>query len=110
MPGQQCRDQAVDVRDADAQPDEREHVQAAVDDRLPGAHEERPAAPEHDRRGEGQLHPAKRGRRSQVFHEVPGEIVGHRHQDQRGSERRADPEPPGHVHQFGILFVPPPAP
>ena len=51
--------QAVEVSSADAQGDQGEHVRAAVDDRGPGAFEERPAAPQHDRRGQDQLHPVE---------------------------------------------------
>ena len=47
--------QAVEERGARAQGDQREHVEAAVDDRAPAAHEERPAAPEDDRGGEQEL-------------------------------------------------------
>ena len=31
--------------------------------------------------------------------------MGHRDQDQRGGEHRADPEAPGHVHQLGVLVA-----
>ena len=51
------RDHAVEIRDSGAQGDQREHVRAAVDERGPEALEERPAAPEHDRRGERELNP-----------------------------------------------------
>ena len=48
--------------------DQREHVETAVDERRPAAHEERPAAPEHDRRRQRELDPdaapAQRRRRA----------------------------------------------
>ena len=55
---EQRRDHAVGIGDAHAKADQREHVQAAVDERLPAAHEERPCAPEHDRRRQHEPKPA----------------------------------------------------
>ena len=43
--------------DADAERDQAEHVERAVADRCTAAHEERPAGPQHDRRGENELNP-----------------------------------------------------
>ena len=68
-PGNERRDHAVAVRDADAEPDQREHVEAAVArPTSTRAHEERPAAPEHDRRREREL----RARRSHLGREPGG--------------------------------------
>ena len=50
--GQQDRNHAVKPCDADANGNQRKHIQIASDERLPAAHEERPARPQHDRRGE----------------------------------------------------------
>ena len=44
------RDGAVGPSDTGTHRDQREHVQAAVNQRGPGPLEERPASPEHDRR------------------------------------------------------------
>ena len=46
----QQREDAEQVGDAGAERDQREHVQAPVDDGGPAAHEERPGAPQHHRR------------------------------------------------------------
>ena len=54
-PGASVADDAVAVRRADAERDQREHVQVPVHDRRPAALEERPAAPEHDRRRQREL-------------------------------------------------------
>ena len=51
------REHAEAERRRCAQRDQREHVQAAVDDGLPASHEEWPAAPQHDRRREQELTP-----------------------------------------------------
>ena len=48
--GRERRDHAVDPGHAGAHGDQREHVEVAGHERLPAAHEERPAGPEHDRR------------------------------------------------------------
>ena len=57
--GRQNPDHAVEPRHAGTHGDQREHVQIAREERLPAAHEERPAAPEHDRRGEHELQPVR---------------------------------------------------
>ena len=51
------RDEAVEVGDARAHRDQREHVGGAVDDGGPAALEERPSAPENHRRGERKFDP-----------------------------------------------------
>ena len=52
---------AVEIRGAGAEADQREHVRAAVNQRGPKTLEERPAAPEDDGRGEDEFNPvAKR--------------------------------------------------
>ena len=55
--GRERRDDAVDPGHARAHGDEREHVEVAAHHRAPAALEERPAGPEHHRRGEQQLEP-----------------------------------------------------
>ena len=80
-------------------------LSAAIHERLPAADEERPARPQHDGRAERELHPARRiaveprGR--------AGEKMTHRDQEHRQRQRRADPEPPRHVAQLGILISAP---
>lgn len=51
------RDHAVEIRRPGAERDQAKHVEAAVDDRCPGALEERPARPQDDRRREDELDP-----------------------------------------------------
>ncbi len=53
--GRESREHAVDVSDAGAHADQREHIEVARDQRLRATHEERPACPQHDRGGEGEL-------------------------------------------------------
>ena len=53
-------DDAVDVGHTRTQRDQREHVEMAAAQRLGAAHEERPAAPEHHRRRENELHECRR--------------------------------------------------
>src|SRR5437899_723162 len=50
-------DDAVRVRDADAETNEGEHVEAAVHHRVPRPLKERPATPENNRRSQGELDP-----------------------------------------------------
>ncbi len=58
----QRRDHAEPVGRADAERDQREHVQVPVHDRRPAPHEERPSAPQHDRSGQQELRPGHRRR------------------------------------------------
>ena len=62
QPGREDRDEAEQVGRGDAERDQAEHVEAAARERAPATHEERPAAPEDDRRREHQLQPAAAGR------------------------------------------------
>ena len=57
--GRERRDDAVDPGDAGAHGDQGEHVEVARDERLPAAHEEGPAGPQHDRRRQQQLDPVR---------------------------------------------------
>ena len=61
--GRERRDDAVDPRHAGAERDQREHVEIAADDRLRAAHEERPARPQYDWRGERRVAPIRDQRR-----------------------------------------------
>jgi len=56
--GRQRRNHAVEVRDAGAHGDQREHVEIARDRRSPAAHEEGPSGPQHHGRRESELNPA----------------------------------------------------
>ena len=62
----------------------------------PAALKERPAAPQHDRRRERELHP-DRGARGQRRCQPGDDMLGHRHDQQRHRQRDADPEAPRHV-------------
>ena len=75
QPGRQRRDHAVAVRGADAERDQREHVQVAVHDRRPAADEERPAAPQHDRRRQRELRSSScaAARTSTCVQRLPGQ-------------------------------------
>jgi hypothetical protein len=90
-----------EIGHADAERDQREHVEAAVDERLPAAGEERRPAPQYDRRRQHQLRPRAHGRRNGVT-EVFGEQLAHREQRDRHGQRDADAEAARHVLE---LFV-----
>ena len=98
--GQQDRDDAVEPRHAGAHRDQREHVQVAGEERLPAAHEERPARPQHHRRGEHELQPVRPVLAEQ--HVEIGEVAAHFERDDRQRERKPDPEPARHVGKLGI--------
>ncbi len=69
--GRNGRDRAVEPRDPGPQRNQREHIERARHDRVPPAHEERPAGPKHHRRREHELEPigantATRGRQDRL--------------------------------------------
>ena len=110
------RDHAVDVGDAGAQPDQREHVGAAVDERRPEALEERQAAPENDGGGENEFEPGENRTPGVATSVAVGDVesahesawpehAAHGDREQRRGQDDADPEAAGHVAQFRILFV-----
>jgi predicted nucleic acid-binding Zn-ribbon protein len=91
---------AVDECHADAEPDQRPHVRAAIDDGLCAAHEKRLAGPQDDRGRNQELCPTQqRGR--QTFNPVPAHRQ--RHDDDRQWQR--PPEAPRKVAQFRVLVV-----
>ena len=67
--GKQHAHHAERVRNAHAQANQREHVQAAVDEGPPPAHEEWPASPQHNRSGQDEFEPLP-GSRRRPLHEV----------------------------------------
>ena len=84
--GRERRDEAVEIGGADAERDQAEHVEDAVDDRRPAAHEERPARPQHDRRREHELNPDRDLRRNVVVQVERGKMRAH-FQDRRPAPR-----------------------
>ena len=102
--GRQLGHQAIEVGHADAQADEGEHVQAAVHQGLPEAHEERPAGPEHRGGGERELHPAPGLGGSQALQGLPREHAAHGDDDEGDGQRHGRPEAPAHVDKFGVFF------
>ncbi len=100
MPGASGRDRAVEIGDAGAHRDQGEHVEIAGDQRLPAAHEERPARPQHDRGGEGELQPVRQGLIDPAVR--AGEMRAHFQHHHRQGEREPDPEPARHVGKLGI--------
>ncbi len=97
--GRQNPDHAVEPRHAGTHGDQREHVQIAREKRLPAAHEERPAAPEHDRRGEHELQPVRP--RADKHMQIE-QVAAHLEHDDGQREHESDPEPPRHVGKLGV--------
>ena len=105
QPGRQRRDHAEAERRPDAERDQREHVQVAVHHRRPAADEERPAAPQHDRRGQRELRPGHRRRRHDVLQRLPRQDVRDHEGEDRQRERERDAEAPRHVVELGVALV-----
>ena len=100
--GEERSGHAVQVGRADANRDEGEHVQSAIDDRSRAADEEGPSAPEHRRRREDQLDPQHERRRQRPLNGLARDHVGHREQQHGDREGGAHPEPPRHVSQLRV--------
>ena len=97
--GGDCSDQTVEERCPHADRDQREHIIVAALQRGPSAFEKRPSGPQHDRRGEGELHPGG----PTHGHEVqPHHLATHGKQQQRHREDPTHPEAAGKVDQFGV--------
>ena len=98
--GRDGADDAVDIGDTGAHRDQREHVEIARQQRLPAAHEEWPARPEHHGRGEDQLNPVRQGLVDPAV--TADQVTAHFQHHRRQRQRAADPEPPCHVGELGI--------
>ena len=94
-------DEAVDVSDSHAKPNQREHVQAAIGDGLHSLLVERPRRPDADRRGQRQLDPCLGFRRQESAH-LSGQQIRHRQHEQRHRQRGRQSKPRRHVLQLGI--------
>src|SRR5215831_7828881 len=101
----ECRNHAVEVGSPGANRNECEHVQAAIDDGGPSARKEWPATPEYDWGRQDQLHPGEEMHREGMLHWLAWEHLGHRQQQERHRQAQTDPEPAGHVDQFGIRLL-----
>ena len=99
-PRQQGSDDAVNPRHAGAHGDQREHVEIAGLERGPGPLEERPPGPQHDRCRQHELYPV-RCLLAEPLMEIR-QMSGHLQCEHRHGQRQADPEPPGHIGEFGI--------
>ena len=98
--GRDRADDAVDIGHAGAHRDQREHVEIARDERLPAAHEERPAGPQHHGRCKGKLNPVRQCRIDPAV--AADEMAAHFEHDRGQREHEADPEAARHVGEFWI--------
>ncbi|GJE02849.1 hypothetical protein GMJLKIPL_4798 [Methylobacterium isbiliense] len=90
---------AVEPGHAGAEGDQREHVEVAALHRRPAAFEERPAGPQHHRRGQHQLQPVA-VLLAEAINQA-SQVTAHFQREHRQRQHQADPEPPGHVDQLG---------
>jgi hypothetical protein len=95
--------QTVEVRSADAESDEGEHIECAVADRGPRPGEERPAGSQHYRSRQHELEPVAERARKRSLRREHGNMVP---KDERGAEQHSTPEPSAHVAQLHPLLVP----
>ena len=92
------RHDAIGPGHADAQGDQREHVEIAGLERRKGSFEERPARPERHRRRERKLDPVGQSFRQETLQ--IDQTPAHREREDGNGKRQRDPEAPGHVDQF----------
>src|SRR5207302_1716806 len=98
--GEKSSDNAFEVRGAGAQPDQRKHVRAAIDERGPKTLEEWPSAPKNRRRGKKKLDSISNAGRQMDADQVPQ----HGKEQQRKRQHRADPETQQHGLVLGFGF------
>ena len=103
--GARCehRDDAVEERRTGPQRDQREHVQAAMNDGCPATLEERPPAPEHDGCGENELRPRQHGRRDRGLQWLARDHVRHRNGEDGDREHGAHHEPSPHIDELRVV-------
>ena len=92
------RHDAIGPGHADAQGDQREHIEIAGLERRKSPLKKRPARPERDRCRQRKLDPV-----GQSFRREPMQIdqmTAHREREDRNGERQRDPEAPGHVGEL----------
>ncbi len=85
--------------------DEREHIEVPTDDGTPATLEKRPASPDDHRRGERELNPARNIAADPWLPAQRRDHVRHRQQEHGQCQRRADPEAPRHVLEFGVATL-----
>ena len=95
----------VAIRGADAEGDQREHVGAAIDDRIPATLKERPTGPEDDRRCERGGDPVRDPQIEPAAESWTEQHVAHGEHENWSGERGRNPKPPRHVHQLGVWPV-----
>ncbi len=95
----------VDIGSSHADGDQREHIQATVDNRSPTSLKEGPSTPEDHRSRQQKLEPVKELGRNNTLDRLPGNHVGHGKQSDRRAQNDANPKPPCHVDQFRVDFV-----
>ncbi len=100
-PREQHGERAERERGSRAHGDQREHVEAAVHDRGPAADEERPSAPQHDRRRQQELDESERPIRQGARDRLAGDHLRHCQNEDRRGQDEADPEPSAHRPEFG---------
>ena len=102
---EQDSDDAIEIRRAGAQTDQREHVQVAVHDGSPRALEERPPGPQDDRRREQRLQPSSCPRTKRLVQWTAGEHVRHHHGQERSGQNDGGAKPAPHVVELWIPVV-----
>ena len=98
-------DHAVDIGDASAESDKREHVEMAVFDGCPAPLKKRPSAPQHYRCREGEFEPGEYPGGADPVKGESRNHAAHGDNQQRQGERRAHPETPAHVDELGVFLL-----
>ena len=83
---QQDGNNAIHVGDADAQADQREHIEMTGHDRSPSTYKKRPRPPQHHRAGQKQFDPRTNRDGQDCAHGFSGEQVAHGDEKDRDCE------------------------
>ena len=83
---------AIEIRGADADGDQREHIEAAINNRSPGACEEKVASPKDYRGCKGKFDPFRNLFRDHRVHVQSRNCVTHRDKQHRNREDECAPE------------------
>jgi hypothetical protein len=96
-------DRAIKIRRSHTRSDEREHVEAAVDEGAPCFGKKHPACPEHDRCRQHELNPFRNALGNPALDMKTGNQVAHSYEKHWHGEGKTDPEFAGQKTYLGVF-------
>src|SRR5688572_17949315 len=102
---EECGNDAENISHTHAEADQRKHVEAAVNDGVPGTHKKRPATPNYYRSSKQQRNPGRSSRAHKCLERIARNELTHPEDKNRQRQNRTDPEATLHVYEFRVLFL-----